>query len=279
MLLALGMVETKGLVGAIEAADAMVKAANVTIIGKEKVVPAMITIKIVGEVAAVKSAVDAGAAAAKRVGQLISSHVIPRPDDELLKILPEMKLNKNNEDPKSEVQKVKKETVEKEESKIKTSQTIEKIEPPVENKEIVSVAQDKSEESIPLEKKVNKKKTTQVKKKKPSTGTSSLFDESMDTIARLRKEALSALQEDESKIEEIIDEEEIEIIPEKTKTNEETVVIKEKEKSVSVEKEIEILSVQELRKLARSTENFPIQGREISKANRKQLLEYFASIK
>ncbi len=78
---ALGLIETKGLVGAIEAADAMVKAANVRLIGKERVDAALITVKIVGDTAAVRSAVDAGAAAAKRVGELISSHVIPRPAD------------------------------------------------------------------------------------------------------------------------------------------------------------------------------------------------------
>ena len=87
MLLALGLIETKGLVGAIEAADAMVKAANVKLIGKEKITAALVTVKIIGEVAAVKSAVDAGAAAAQRVGQLISAHVIPRPDDQLEEII------------------------------------------------------------------------------------------------------------------------------------------------------------------------------------------------
>jgi microcompartment protein CcmL/EutN len=80
---ALGLIETKGLVGAIEAADAMVKAANVRLVGKERVDAALITVKVVGETAAVRSAVDAGAAAAKRVGELISSHVIPRPSDEI----------------------------------------------------------------------------------------------------------------------------------------------------------------------------------------------------
>ena len=80
---ALGLIETKGLVGAIEAADAMVKAANVRLIGKERVDAALITVKVVGETAAVRSAVDAGAAAAKRVGELISSHVIPRPSDDI----------------------------------------------------------------------------------------------------------------------------------------------------------------------------------------------------
>src|SRR5208283_5194644 len=74
-----GMVETRGLVAAIEAADAMVKTANVRLIGKERTDPAMITIKIIGDTAAVRSAVEAGAEAAKRVGQLVSHHVIPRP--------------------------------------------------------------------------------------------------------------------------------------------------------------------------------------------------------
>ncbi len=76
---AFGMVETKGLVGAIEAADAMVKTSNVRLVGKERTDPAMITIKVIGETAAVRSAVEAGAEAAKRVGQLVSHHVIPRP--------------------------------------------------------------------------------------------------------------------------------------------------------------------------------------------------------
>ena len=78
---ALGLVETKGLVGAIEAADAMVKTANVILVGKERTDPAMITVKVVGDTAAVRSAVEAGAAAAQRVSQLISKHVIPRPAD------------------------------------------------------------------------------------------------------------------------------------------------------------------------------------------------------
>ena len=76
---ALGMIETRGLVGAVEAADAMVKAANVTIIGKEQVG---------GDVGAVKAATDAGAAAAERVGELLSVHVIPRPHTEVDAILP-----------------------------------------------------------------------------------------------------------------------------------------------------------------------------------------------
>ena len=84
---AIGMIETRGLVGSIEAADAMVKAANVTLIGEERIGGGLVTVIIEGDVGAVKAAVDAGAAAAKRVGELISVHVIPRPHDELSKIL------------------------------------------------------------------------------------------------------------------------------------------------------------------------------------------------
>ena len=85
---ALGMVETKGLVGAVEAADAMVKAANVTLIGKEKIGSGLVTIMVRGDVGAVKAAVDAGAAAAKRVGEIVSLHIIPRPHSDVEGILP-----------------------------------------------------------------------------------------------------------------------------------------------------------------------------------------------
>ena len=85
---ALGMVETRGLVGAIEAADAMVKAANVQLVGKEQVGGGLVTVMVRGDVGAVKAATDAGAAAAEKVGELISVHVIPRPHAEVDHILP-----------------------------------------------------------------------------------------------------------------------------------------------------------------------------------------------
>lgn len=85
---ALGMIETKGLVGSIEAADAMVKAANVTLIGKVLVGGGIVTVMVRGDVGAVKAATDAGAAAAQRVGELLSVHVIPRPHAEVEFILP-----------------------------------------------------------------------------------------------------------------------------------------------------------------------------------------------
>ena len=85
---ALGLIETKGLIGSIEAADAMVKAANVILIGKEYIGAGYVTVMVRGEVGAVKAATDAGAAAARRVGELVSVHVIPRPHSEVEKILP-----------------------------------------------------------------------------------------------------------------------------------------------------------------------------------------------
>src|SRR6476660_8346814 len=88
-MIALGMVETKGLVGAIEAADAMVKAANVTLIGSEYVGGGLVTVIMRNDMGAVKAATDAGAAAAKRVGELVSVHVIPRPHSDVELILPQ----------------------------------------------------------------------------------------------------------------------------------------------------------------------------------------------
>ena len=85
---ALGMIETKGLVAAIEAADAMVKAANVALIGYEKIGSGLVTIMVRGDVGAVKAATDAGVASASRLGEVISVHVIPRPHTDVEKILP-----------------------------------------------------------------------------------------------------------------------------------------------------------------------------------------------
>ena len=85
---ALGMIETKGLVGSIEAADAMVKSARVTLIGKERVGGGYVTVMVRGDVGAVKAAIEAGSVAAQKVDQLVSVHVIPRPDEQVEEILP-----------------------------------------------------------------------------------------------------------------------------------------------------------------------------------------------
>jgi ethanolamine utilization protein EutM len=85
---ALGLIETKGLVGAIEAADAMVKAANVRLVGREQIGGGLVTVMVRGDVGAVKAATDAGAAAAGKIGEIVSVHVIPRPHDDVEAVLP-----------------------------------------------------------------------------------------------------------------------------------------------------------------------------------------------
>ena len=87
---ALGMVETRGLVAAIEAADAMVKAANVVLIGSEKIDSGLVSVMVRGDVGAVKSAVEAGGAAASRLAEVIATHVIPRPHTDVEKLLPQI---------------------------------------------------------------------------------------------------------------------------------------------------------------------------------------------
>ena len=88
---ALGMIETRGLVAAIEAADAMVKAANVVLVGSEKIGSGLVSVMVRGDVGAVKAAVDAGAAAAAALGEIIATHVIPRPHGDVEKLLPSIK--------------------------------------------------------------------------------------------------------------------------------------------------------------------------------------------
>ena len=95
----LGMIETKGLIGAIEAADAMVKSANVQLVGKEQVGGGLVTVMVRGDVGAVKAATDAGAAAAEKVGELISVHVIARPHTEVDAILPHGRLSQSGPAP------------------------------------------------------------------------------------------------------------------------------------------------------------------------------------
>lgn len=183
MELALGLIETKGLVGAIEAADAMTKTANVQLIGKEYAKGGLVTIKIMGETAAVKAAVDAGAAAAQRVGQLISVHVIPRPDEQTdLIVFDNAVINPNPDG----IDKTSGESTEK--------------------------------------------KRGRKKKSEPT-----LFDVS-------------------EQVKELVD-----------------------PKSLNFS-ELEEMTVEELRRLARKTQGFPIYGREISHANKATLLNFFKQL-
>jgi microcompartment protein CcmL/EutN len=205
MLLALGLIETQGLIGAIEAADAMLKAANVKLVSKEKITAALVTVKIIGEVAAVKSAVDAGAAAAQRVGQLVSAHVIPRPDDQLEDII-------NSPYP---------ETL----SKVKTTVKKEK---PAKQEDVVS---EPEKDSLFESPEVNEEPVVEIKKEP-------------------RKKVEIAKEKFDTSISEVPDDD-----------------------------TLDKLNVHELRHLARSFENFPIKGRDISKANKDVLRDLFNQIR
>lgn len=224
MQLALGLIETKGLVGAIEAADAMVKAANVKLVSKEKITAALVTVKIIGEVAAVKSAVDAGAAAAQRVSQLISAHVIPRPDDQLEEIIYFSSLQ-----PSAETKEPKKEKPREEESYEKESagETLfgDTIEP---------------------------KPKSAAKKVKPDADVKKASD--VSKLDSLKKEAFKELSGSEQSVETI-------------------------SKEIPGDEVLAKLNVHKLRHFARSFENFPIKGRQISRANRDELMEHFNKLR
>jgi microcompartment protein CcmL/EutN len=232
---ALGLVETRGLVAAIEAADAMVKTSNVTLIGKEITKPGLVTIKIVGEVAAVKASVDAGAAAAKKVGTVLSTHVIPRPDSQMELLIPEIKDDEGKKEKHIEISRS--QPVEKEERRIGSAET-----PPAVK---LTEPEKKSKPEIKtIVEKTKPKEKPEPAVKKASEG-ETLFT---DHLERLRKEALG-------------------IKPEKVP-----------QKESGSDTDLENMNVHQLRKLARDTEGFPIQGREISKANRQQLLEHFRKL-
>ena len=252
MQLALGLIETKGLIGAIEAADAMLKAANVKLISKEIVTGALVLVKIEGEVGAVKSAVDAGAAAAQRVGQLVSHHIIPRPDDQIDAII-----YPSDKPKKQEEKKVRKSTAVKntpgseslfdtkveEEPKVKKSMPEKDVEEEIEEVKVAEkkpvVKSEKVEETI-TEDKTRKREIDPVK-------------EEIKSKAEHEKDAESDEQKEENPI--------------------------QSGAYIPSEAYLSNLNVHELRKLARGFENFPIKGRDISKANRGVLLEHFKKMK
>lgn len=211
---ALGMVETRGLIASIEAADAMVKAARVQLVGKEKIQGGLVTILIVGETAAVKSAVDAGAAAAKRVGELVSTHIIPRPDDQIDDMIGEVR--------------------------------------PVGRKqhkeEVEEVIPEKKPERVVKQKAIKEKESFEEVKPIQKVSSSS-------TIDRLKKEALG-----------------------KSSPSEKTQISRSPGKFNFTMAELEVMNVHQLRRFARDIESFPIKGREISRANRGELLDFFKAL-
>jgi microcompartment protein CcmL/EutN len=201
---ALGLVETKGLVAAIEAADAMVKTANVVLIGKEITRGALVTIKIVGDTAAVRSAVEAGAAAAQRVGELVSKHIIPRPGDGL-----EQLTFANSQLTQNEVERI---LYGEPASLVKKDFPLQEEEPIAQQNENVNkVGEEPKEESV---------------------------QEETYTMPEGLTPELQAYF-----------------------------------------KELDLMTVHELRRLARTIEGLPIYGRQISRANKKELVEELLKVK
>ncbi len=272
---ALGLVETKGLVGAIVAADAMLKAANVTLIGKEKVTPALITIKIIGETAAVKSAIEAGVAAAARVGQLISTHLISHPDIQLSQFFPELSIDIKHVYPEVKTVQVERENVISEIPVVVKSENVE-IRPKAKQPKR-EVKPKKEKKIIPIIEDVVEVSAKSAKADSTERKVASLFDEvaepeikhAKSILDRLKAEALSDLKTEDKNIEEEVE------FPVEDKTID---LQQQHQFSQSIE-ELETFNVHQLRKIARGVETFPIHGREISRANRETLLAYFRSVK
>ena len=224
---ALGMVETRGLIASIEAADAMVKAARVQLLGKEKVEGGLVTILVEGETAAVKSAVDAAAAAAQRVGELISTHIIPRPDDQIDAII---------------VRNAGIETKRNKRKPIRETKT-----KPLPEKKLEPVVEKKGE---------RRKKQIKIIEKESTEENKPVFkSSSSSTIDRLKEEALGD-----------------------TSTIEKSGKTKSKSEFKFSMVELEVMNVHQLRRFARDIESFPIKGREISRANRGELLDFFKTL-
>ncbi len=278
MQLALGLIETKGLIGAIEAADAMAKAANVKIVNKEKSTSALITIKIEGEVAAVKSAVDAGAAAAQRVGQLVSAHVIPRPHIEIDFVIQNSDLIAVSQTEQSSPEV----NVDKDAAEVESKTVVVETEPEIKDdfvKEVISeplVLETKVSEEILAEMEPETVIESIDETEAPEKGAETQGDaELVGKIDEVNEEAEKDIDA-KSHLERLRDEARSEL-------DEEILTLDLEEPHVADESvpqmhELEKLNVHELRRLARSIENFPIKGREISKANRQLLLEYFANL-
>lgn len=274
MQLALGLIETKGLIGAIEAADAMVKAANVKLVSKEKITAALVTVKIVGEVAAVKAAVDAGAAAAQRVGQLVSVHVIPRPDDQLEEIIYNIPSEKNssqkNQNKNSKVKSAESSgqvsffDSEIEEKLVEEISSDEEI---TEEEEIIDeqIDEEGNTEEPSIEKDIHDEKIIKPEKPKRERSEKVNREKDHEQVSRLEELRKAAIQElsGESMEENGEEDNEKKSIPSEVPSPE----------------ELASLNVHKLRHLARSFPNFPIKGREISRANRDELREYFEQIR
>ena len=268
MLKALGLIETRSLIGAIAAADSMLKNTNIAIVGKEHLSSGEVILIIEGEVSSVNLALEIGCEKSRELGQLKLSYIISKPEAELENLFGNLfglKAKLENKVEKPEDAKVLKEKADR--SAVK---------------QIIKVDQEKKEEKPVVEKKSSdnlKDKKVKIKKEKTPVYQEnfSLFDQPSDTIARLHREAFLHDQEsDDQSVKEKKDSSDnhsaaiVEVI---TESKNETV--NENRPVLNDNKELSELNVHQLRRLARSTEGFPIKGREISRANRNDLIQHF----
>jgi len=244
MQLSLGFIETDSFFGAVEASNIMAKTSDIILLGKEVFSSGTVTVKIIGENEDVKAAVKAGVQAIKNLEKKVSSHVIEEIDEQLLSVLPEIsnfyfRLKKF--------------------SKEKNGEDITAI-PGIEKEIINDEPEDLSSNQILEDTKPEAEKPIKniIRKENSAKEKKIIKHYKNDTIERLRKEALGLDKPLEKK-------------KEKKK--------KETQKEEDNTSDLDSLNVHQLRRLARSTVNFPIQGREISKANRGVLLNYFKSLK
>jgi len=301
MPLALGLIETKGLVGAIEAADAMAKAANVRIVGREKVVPALITIKIVGDVAAVHAAVEAGAAAAQRVGQLVSKHVIAQPDEQMAALFPEIMesatpATKPEEKVEVAEQKPEPVVVAEEIPELVFEEIIEEVvpEPVVAEPEITEevieseVPEQVEDEPVPDDSIADEQPQEESQEvveesaaeQQPASSDSTTDNDSTDEHSSDDEESKKKISQGENEeaksdvdgatLVRLLEANKPQTPPQQTTQVSNTPILYNG-------KDVSLLSVVELRNLARTVANFPIKGREISKANKTTLLAHFNS--
>lgn len=275
MSLALGLIETKGLVGAIEAADAMAKAANVTLLGKEQTNPAMITITVVGEVAAVKASVDAGAAAASRVGQLVSTHVIPRPDIQLAELFPGIVEPNESPAPKEQVKSEKKST----RQRAKKAEPVVEVKPVEPEPEPAPQPEEEDTEDEIVQEYIPEEETEAEPEleEEPVPEVEDEFEEEITLFSAFNEPREEKVEEQAKQEEPAIQAEEE--IPEPEVQVEEEIKEPEIEEELPDLTGIETLNVHQLRHLARQIKSFPIIGRDVSKANRQELLYYFNSYK
>ncbi len=251
---ALGFIETKGVLAAIEAADAMLKAADVSLIEKTKVGGGLVTVTVTGDVAAVKAAIDAGAAAVERIGgaTLVTRHVIPRPHDELTVIFDGGTSDKRE-----------KELVESKEKPDETKEMIE-LKEPVEPKELVE------SKELAEPKKLVEPKERPIEPVKPEKEP---VESEKDSIIKIKKEP--SLEKTKEILTEDSTEESFDELETVDTIKRETVDLWKQDNLEETIKLLEDMKVTELRTLAREYPEFNISGREISKANKALLLEEF----